>query len=73
MNASAIFTGSNSGLRDKLQGFTSARPRSLFGILDGLRAYRLHQELSAKTDSELQAMGLTRADLPRVAFANATR
>ena len=39
----------------------------LTGLAMGWRAYRSYGALSAKSDGELQALGLTRADLPRAA------
>jgi len=44
----------------------------LIHVIRFLRSWRLCsdilQELTQKTDSELREMGLTRADIPRVAF-----
>ncbi|MCG6901269.1 MAG: hypothetical protein LJE68_01175 [Rhodobacter sp.] len=37
------------------------------GLTSGYQAYRTYERLSRKNDSELAAIGLTRADLPRVA------
>lgn len=39
-----------------------------FGLVTGYKAYRIYEELAWKTDAELAELGLTRADLPRVAF-----
>ena len=43
--------------------------RDPLGIVTGFRAHRVYTALAAKSDRELDAMGLTRADLPRVAMA----
>jgi uncharacterized protein YjiS (DUF1127 family) len=44
----------------------------LIYVIRFLRSWRVCSdvllELSRKTDSELQAMGITRADIPRIAF-----
>lgn len=44
----------------------------LIHVIHFLRSWRLCsdilQELAHKSDSELRAMGMTRADIPRVAF-----
>jgi hypothetical protein len=42
--------------------------KDLFGLLSGLRAYRVYTALESRSDPELRAMGLTRKDLPRVAL-----
>ncbi|MGR3495970.1 hypothetical protein [Citreimonas sp.] len=42
--------------------------RDPFGLFSGFRAYRVHAHLSGKSDAELEQIGLTRADLPRVAM-----
>ncbi len=42
--------------------------KDFFGLLSGLRAYRVYTALESRSDPELRAMGLTRADLPRVAM-----
>ena len=38
------------------------------GLVSGYKAYLIHTGLSAKSDRELAEIGLTRADLPRVAM-----
>ena len=44
----------------------------LIHVIRFLRSWRVCsdvlRELTQKSDSELQAMGLTRADIPRIAF-----
>jgi len=42
--------------------------KDFYGLLSGLRAYRVYTALESRSDPELRAMGLTRADLPRVAM-----
>jgi len=42
--------------------------RDPFGLFSGYRAYLVHTDLSAKSDDELQALGLARKDVPRVAM-----
>lgn len=42
--------------------------KDLFGLLPGLRAYRVYTALESRSDPELRAMGLNRKDLPRVAM-----
>lgn len=39
----------------------------VFGLAAGWRGYRVYTALAAKSDAELAAMGLSRADLPRAA------
>ena len=47
----------------------AALPRRTFaGLASGFRAYRVYSDLSARSDGDLRRMGLSRADLPRVAF-----
>ena len=38
-----------------------------FGVVSGYKAYMIYTGLAGKSDAELSAMGLTRADLPRTA------
>ena len=42
--------------------------KDFFGLLTGLRAYRVYTALESRSEPELRKMGLTRADLPRVAM-----
>jgi uncharacterized protein YjiS (DUF1127 family) len=39
-----------------------------FGIFAGFRAYRMFQDLDAKTDRELAELGIERGDIARVAM-----
>ena len=41
--------------------------RDPFGLLSGYRAYLVYTSLSAKSDRELTALGISRTDLPRIA------
>ena len=43
------------------------------GFVSGYKAYQIYTGLSAKSDAELTALGLKRADLPGVAMAAANR
>lgn len=50
----------------------SIAPRKIrfdpLGLVSGYKAYLVYSGLAAKSDAELDALGLTRADLPRVAL-----
>ena len=50
----------------------SIAPRKMrfdpLGLVSGYRAYLVHTRLSAQSDSELAALGLTRAAVPRAAM-----
>ncbi|APX89096.1 hypothetical protein BV394_04650 [Brevirhabdus pacifica] len=52
--------------------FASLLPRNLsldpLGIFAGFAAYRLYMELDAKTDRELEGMGIARTDIAQVAM-----
>jgi hypothetical protein len=41
------------------------------GLVTGYKAYTIYSALAAKSDAELTAMGVTRADLPGLAMAAA--
>lgn len=60
-------------LRDIAQRFA---PRSLdfdfLGIGTGYRAWLIYTGLNARSDAELQRLGLDRIDLPRIAWDAAT-
>lgn len=44
------------------------KSRDPLGLMGGWRAYVVYKELDRKTDAELKGLGLTRADIARVAF-----
>jgi hypothetical protein len=69
MTTSDTFIGSNANLLAIVQAYAPAPSTwDFFGILTGLRAYRIHSELDAQSDADLASLGLVRSDLPRVAF-----
>ena len=39
-----------------------------FGLVSGIRAYRIYETLADKSDAELARMGIERSDLPRIAM-----
>lgn len=44
------------------------KSRDPLGLMGGWRAYVVYKELDRKSDAELNALGLSRADIARVAF-----
>jgi hypothetical protein len=48
-------------------------PRDPLGLIAGFRGYLAFRDLSALSDADLAARGLTRADIPARALAEITR
>jgi hypothetical protein len=48
-------------------------PRDPLGLIAGFRGYLAYRDLSALSDADLAARGLTRADIPTKALAAITR
>jgi uncharacterized protein YjiS (DUF1127 family) len=56
-------------LRDIVGAIAPRRAKfDLFGLAAGYRAYLVYSRLSVQTEEELAQLGLTRADVPRVAM-----
>jgi uncharacterized protein YjiS (DUF1127 family) len=57
-------------LREIAQRFAAPRreSRDPLGLMGGWRAYVVYKELDRKSDAELNALGLSRTDIARVAF-----
>lgn len=69
MSISATLKTTSPDLRGLLKSFAPGKAASGYlGLALGMRAYRVYVALDAKSDAELAEMGISRCDVPRVAF-----